>query len=466
MAGYTITGSTPGTGGITGALTLAAALRGLAPGTGGAPGDVAASIFSLGVVGGIGGIPGMPGGTLTISGVASDAAAVTGSPGLSETVLSGLTIGTGVIDGDLVASEPVEASGEGYYEMTGIRPALPFLVYALASVGPADLVGLMPADGGSFLVSMAFVGGSGDPYFEAGAAPGYVGTQVVPDNGPPYFIFRPPVTNEVVWYVPTGSKANRGQTYWYNAPQVPGQVPGSPVWSLYRTMPERALAGTAVFTIFDPDGIYAYYARILGAISYQLGYDNNVLLNQFDPSLVSHFYLSSLAQQYGLTLNNNDTLQVQREKTANAVQTVKLKGLGAGIVLLLKSLGYVGYGNEVWINPTNIDNFQSAYVNPDDSPSSGPTGAGTDYKEYPHGYRRDDPTHTDGYFPSSRLSIHLNDAGGNPIAITPALQTYIAGELGALIPVFVDIRTWATDVAAVPDGEGVVVSDTVTVGAV
>ncbi len=112
------------------------------------------------------------------------------------------------------------------------------------------------------------------------------------------------------------------------------------------------------------------------------------------------------------------------------------------------------------MDPTDAGNFQAAPVNANMSPTSSATGAGTAYREYPHGYRSDDPA--DGLFPSSRLALHLNDGTGNPISIDPATKERVARELGRdVLPAFVDIRYFVTDVP-LDDVEGLTMTDTVT----
>src|SRR5665213_3405941 len=106
---------------------------------------------------------------------------------------------------------------------------------------------------------------------------------------------------------------------------------GSYVWQPYLSYPERALAGQYVFNVFDPSGIYPYYARLLGACMSEWQYDNRVLLTFYTPELVSPYFLSALAANYGLELNASDPLNVQRAKTKNAVSTFKLKGLDRSV---------------------------------------------------------------------------------------------------------------------------------------
>lgn len=484
-----------------------------------------------------------PGVTLTAGGGA--AAAISGTAGVSASLL-----------GSLVVERTPAEGAEAQFDAIGVRPSLPVIVYVLAANGMSDVnAGQVPA-GQSFLVSAGYVGEGGDPFFEAGAAPNYVGTWTVPTYGPPYPSFRAPTFDEVVWFQPSST------LYRYFTDPRTNTVMG---WQLYRSMPERALTGQIVFNVFDPDGIYLYYARLVGAQMAQLQYDNWTLLSLYDPAAVSHWFLPLLAANWGLELAATDSEQVQRSKTSGAVSLFKLKGLPESVQLRLRALGYTGYANEVWVNPTNASNFQSAVTNPDGSASSGPTGAGTDYREYPHGYRTNDPvsdapitaesqgltiasaTQTgrvqlpaiqagtldltitlpssggtfvlddngsgaftaganttslvlstssinyttgawsvsftgaapaggtilanyskviggDGYYPSSRVAIHLNDGSGNPLALSAADMAVVSTSLMAdILPAHVDVRYFATDIPVTASPEGVVVADTLTI---
>jgi hypothetical protein len=238
---------------------------------------------------------------------------------------------------------------------------------------------------------------------------------------------------------------------------------GQYIWQPYLSYPERALAGQYVFNIFDPDKIYAYYARLLGGCMSEWSYDNRVLLNFYDPEKVSHFFLSALAANYGLELAASDPLNVQRAKTKNAVPTFKLKGLDISVRTRIRALGYTGYANEIWVNPTNPTNYRSAVLNAFGSFSSSNTGANdpNTTKEFPHGYRTGDGT-VDGFYPSSRLAIHLNDGSGNPLNITSDIKAAVANDLlGDVLPAHVSIRYFVTDFTVAD--EGITVTDTMTI---
>jgi hypothetical protein len=125
-------------------------------------------------------------------------------------------------------------------------------------------------------------------------------------------------------------------------------------WVAYRSLPERSLDGQLTFEVLDPDGVWTYLARLLGACYSQLSYDTSVIANQYDAQVCAPFFLPYLAQQYGLALSSTDTLQVQRNKVQNAVQTFKLKGTAEGVALRIQDFGYIGYAYEVFVNTGDV----------------------------------------------------------------------------------------------------------------
>lgn len=125
---------------------------------------------------------------------------------------------------------------------------------------------------------------------------------------------------------------------------------GTSAWTAYRSLPERSLDGQMVFALMDPQGVYPYFARLLGFAYNALSYDTLVIANQYDASEASHFFLPYLAQQYGLKLAATDPLAVQRSKVNNAVQVFKKKGLADSVALRVRDFGYVGYAYEVFVN--------------------------------------------------------------------------------------------------------------------
>lgn len=474
------------------------------------------------------------------------------------------------------------------YELTGYRRSFPFLVYVLDALTPLDVASVPPNR--SFLVSAAFTGGPGDPFFEAGGAANYIGTVVTPQSGPSYFVFRQPIENEVVWYVPHAHDTDCMYRYERN------RDTGRFTWRAYRSQPQRNLDGQYAFSIFDPDGIYDYYACLWGALMFEWSYDTFVLTYQYDADKASHFYLPALAANYGLTLKQRDSEFIRRQKTKTAVQTFKLKGLDRGIETRLRALGFSGYAREIWVNTgakalrltlnytgylgnipilhnntdfphltisgfsggsdnvaaTAIIQFRrgrnelcpdAGEVSPVDGEtitisdgtltqtfefdSNGSVAGGniavpfvlqddiddifatftallqaqgfdftiediscanvfgppigdepvssssrgtldkndpvcrSDYREYPHGYSSVEPVL---YWPSSRVSIHLNDRVGNPVEITPGIKQQVFDELRFdILPAQTDIRFFATDVNVNGGPEEIEATDELTI---
>jgi hypothetical protein len=264
---------------------------------------------------------------------------VSGSFGSSATISDDI-VSTVEVTGFFKITHGASSSKEAYYEQTGYRPSFPSLVYAREATLVAQVTAV-PSNR-SFLVASTFIPTPGDPFSDNGAGPNYIGTKNVdPLTNVAFLSFRAPVPNEVIWDVP------ESLLYRYETDSVSGVVS----WKLYRSLPQRFLDGQVVFSILDPDGIYDYLGQVLGAAYAQWSYDLSVLLQQNDPRTCSHFFLSFLAEQFGLTLNFSDPIVVRRAKTASAVPAFKFKGTEQGVEIRLRDLGYVGYARELWANP-------------------------------------------------------------------------------------------------------------------
>lgn len=366
--------------------------------------------------------------TLAPTGYISNQEKITGSVDLTLLPVGSLTYQAG------------PASGlEGAYEATGKRTSVPTLVYVLEARVMAQIDGLdeVPADRG-FLVASYFVAQVGDAFSEAGAGPDYIGTKKLTTLGVPYVLFRKPILDEVVWYVPD----NMLFRYEYNRDT---KTYG---WKKYLSLPQRAIAGQYVFAMFDPEKVYDYYALIWGGFMWRWAYDTSIIAQQADPRKCSSFYLGALAAQWGYDLPADETLASRRSLTANAVPSFKFKGLIGAIRLRLQALGFRGYATEIWVNPENVNNptyLPFAPLNPAGESSVSPFGAGLDYIVVPHGYDNTEPT---VYFPSSRLALHVNEQDGAPIdfAADPVKTARIINALRRdVVPAHVDIRYLSTD---------------------
>jgi len=96
----------------------------------------------------------------------------------------------------------------------------------------------------------------------------------------------------------------------------------------------------------------------------------------------------------------------------------------------------VGYANEIWVNPTNGSNIETANGQ-----------QGTDWIEVAHA-----AGHAIGpYYPSSRISIHVNNPDGSALQSTMApgsielLKAAISEVMTDILPAHVSIRFFVTD---------------------
>jgi Phage tail protein (Tail_P2_I) len=371
--------------------------------------------------------------------------------------LTGTAFSNFVPTGSFRFNTAEQASLESTYEVSGYRPSIPVLVYVLQANDAPSVVGVPPNR--NFLVSSAFAGISGNPFYDSGASADYIGTVVKPASGPNYYVFRRPHPYEVIWYVPGRT------TYRYELDRDTQNYR----WVLYKGIPERGWDDQYVGSIFDPDGIVTYYTKMMSALMWRWAYDTEILSNQLNPFLVSSYYLSSLGQQYGLTLNAESDENINRSLVANAVPSFKQKGVNKGVQIRLQALGYRAFVNEIWVNPTNPANatyFSGVPLNRVNQPSCSILGAGIDYYERPHGYHASDQT---PYVLSSRLALYVNNQDGTPIdwaSVDPALKSKLYTTLRTdILPVHVDIRHFGTSVplVGVDDAERVFLSDSLTV---
>jgi len=247
------------------------------------------------------------------------------------------------LTGGFVVDRAGASSREAEYDGTGYRRSFPFLVYALHAKNDVDIAGVPPNR--SFLVAADFLPSPGDPFSEQGAGANYIGTKIVPASGPAYLVFRKPEEWEVVYFVLHAR--HESCLYRYELNRDTGRFG----WNEYHSQPQRNLSGQYAFSIFDPDGIYEYYACMWGGLYFEWSYDSQVLALQYDADKCSRFYLPALAANFGFTLKHDDPLLVKRQKVKNAVPSFKFKGLEKGVELRLLSLGYRGYVREIWVNP-------------------------------------------------------------------------------------------------------------------
>jgi phage tail P2-like protein len=178
-----------------------------------------------------------------------------------------------------------------------------------------------------------------------GAVPGAIGWLNTDAYGVPY-LFRAPLLNDIVVMAVGGSLMR------YEARRVPDLTTGESTtvigWTAYRSIPERALEGMQLFDLFDPDSVYAYYARMIGAVMAQLQATNDVLRRMRDPAQVPAEYLEFAAASVGVTFDAGDSEAIKRTKIAAAVPAGRIRGLDNSIRLRIRQLGYTGYTTESW----------------------------------------------------------------------------------------------------------------------
>lgn len=427
-------------------------------------------------------------------------------------------------------------------EAIGYRPSTPLLVNSMSVLNLTSIAAANVPIDGHFVMSPSFAGTAGDPLYDQGAKPGSIGTKTLHEAAVVY-VFREPYLFEVVWHVAlddVGAPTELGFQRWRDG-----------VWKAYKTWPERAVAGQAAFTALDPDGIYDYYARLMGATMTEWMVDARALTEFIDPNLCPLDLLPLLGQNFGLKTNAAEPEEVQRRTVGDAIPTFKQKGLARAVSIRLRSLGYSGYPLEIWVNPDNPANYKDDLTGEKGidwievihgsrnraphiglqfvgaaQPFDGETVTVDDYiTQVTFGFgsggdvtvpigadafeTRDNlvaaidasalvldakPLAPEGdpellltmgrlnsacaalriynyYVPSSRIALHINQTGGQPISmLTPAAELarfkqFIAAQLGEdVLPAQVDIRFFATDLEVgngFGTGEEVAVGDTI-----
>lgn len=314
----------------------------------------------------------------------------------------------------------------------GVRPTFPWLIYV------KDLTHYSQIKVGSstfnqplekpFLLS-ANIDPATDPILTSlGGKPNWIGMVVEePVNGVPVrsVRFREPEPFEVVVYVPTCQVLRWEATKWVE----------------YSTLPERAMNGQLVLQLFDPEGIYEYYAKMLGLVLAEWQYDTEHLRSFIDPISCPDAYVSLLADNFGLSISGDTPVDQKREFIRQFVQLQKEKGTDQSIRDALGVLGYQGYATHVWVIPG---------------------GTSSDYIERPLGYDNEPPS---TYFPASQVAIHLNDLDGEPLTvIDDGVRADVADFLMRnILPAHIRIRFFSTDIPVAAAAEGAAVSDALVI---
>lgn len=374
---------------------------------------------------------------------------------------------------------------EGRREQLGYLPTAPLVVFNDNVKTELELTDTILPNDGNFLMSAVYIPQAADGLYDTGALPGHIGTLYVKDLVT-YRIFRAPLENEVVWYTEyTGTSGYESMTLEeyvvltledYDAMAL-WDVIGEhidhgllrwdgTVWKAYESVPERALMGMQLFDTLDPDGVYRFYMRLLGAMLIGLIRDNKSLLNLFDPDKCPVAFLPALIEQTGAympaSITDMEVSEVRR-RALTAVTRSLLAGTPALASLQLAIMGYSGYMYEVWVNPDAATNWTDyadapAAVKSDivergllDEIADDSGEKGQDWFEAPHGYFMEHPA---GYYLSSRVVVHVNLALGASLdpglgqGPADTLKQTIATEFALeVLPAKMDIRMFVTDFA-------------------
>lgn len=319
-------------------------------------------------------------------------------------------------------------------QLDGRRPVLPWQVVKKDVWHLYDLT----EDGGTtykiddlqpFLVADRFANDPNDLLTRAGGLAGYLGLVIDTPSGKA-LRFRPPYAGETVVLVQDSS------IWRWNAETAS--------WESHRTLPQRALDGTNAFPPFDADGIYDYYAKLMGLMLAQLQYDTRRIQDLVDPVTCPDQMLSLLLYTFGADdFEFEESPESKRELLRTFVGIMQQKGTPAAIQNGLRALGFSGYGTHVWAKPQ---------------------GLATDVIEKPFGYDQSDPSDPVAhYYPTSQINIHLAERDGEPLlVIDDTTKERVARFLRRnILPAHVAIKWFVSDRQGAADH--VTVSDSVSI---
>jgi len=367
----------------------------------------------------------------------------------------------------------------------GFRPSTLLLVRAIdiQSINQG-IDELEPGD--SFLVSNVFVENPNDTFYLSGARRAYVGTLLEDLT----YVFRPPEVNEVVWFVPRA-----GGVVLVDGEEVEAVTDNClyryhedpEVWLEYRTLPQRAVEGQMLFALLDPDGIYDYYAKLIGGAHASWHYDMRRLQDAYNPAETPEEFLPALAAQYGFRDDATRPVDVRRKELAQTIPIARSKGRVLGIKLLSLNRDYRAELTEIWVKTDAADNFTDLDDAPvgavhadaagnvtisvaemaeiqDIQPLAITGEKGIQFFDAPHGYYSHNPDIETGalagWWPSSRFTLHLNELDGSPLDVVALgdgadlKQTIVDLLARDGAPVFATIRFFATDIPVAGTGDG------------
>lgn len=317
----------------------------------------------------------------------------------------------------------------------GERPCLPWQVASTTVQHINDLT----EDGGvtykfddlvPFVVTDQYDDDPDNPLTVAGGKAGFVGLVIDTPQGKA-LRFRPPYAGEVIVRT-TDTEVFR----WDEA---------AALWRSYITLPQRALNGQQSFQMLDPDGIWDYYAKMLGLMMAQHNYDTKRLLDLVDPASCPDEFLSLLMANFGADdFFFERSPEGKREVLRTFINLMQIKGTPSAITQAIRLFGFEGYGTHVWVIPQ---------------------GLATDIIEKPFGYDRVDPQDgTIEFFPSSQINLHIQDQNGDPLpTIDDGTKQQVAEFMRRnVLPAHVIIKWFGTDHNAGEDTVGVADGITVT----
>jgi len=406
---------------------------------------------------------------------------------------------TVVVSGTLKVTRLPVNNAEGRRAALGYRPIMPLLVYHAEVDDILDIDATIIPNNGCFLMAAHYLPVALDGMYDNGAIANSIGMRAEVD-GNIVLIFREPEDGEIVWSVTqTGSTGlfdltldelfaltldelfalPLGQT-------ITSQIDNGLLrwsgrsWVQYKSIPERAVEGMQVFKATDPDEVYLYYARLIGAALQMTLADSRSLLDLLEPNACPTDLLEPLSEQVGMPILEEADAAQRLRLAQTAIDRAKLAGQNAGVSLILSILGYSGYATEVWVDPIAVANWEAypgapaaikadilarGLTEDDIDPESG--WKGQDYFEAPHAYFNTAPT---GYHLSSRVNVHVGYADGAALdfemgqASANALKQLIAKFLRIeILPAHVDIRQFVTDEEIDDDvvnvGDGMVLTE-------
>jgi hypothetical protein len=244
---------------------------------------------------------------------------------------------------------------------------MPITVYFMTAKDHVD-VGDVPAN--RWFICSPYLG-AGDDFADDGALPNWIGQRAVDEEGVVTYPLRPPYDKEVIWFVP------ENKLYRYETLET-----GEQRWLPYASMPERGLDGQYFAQLYDPDAILAYWSRILGAAQWRLSQDNRDLLDLGDPDRCPIRTIDALAGNVGIIFAFEDTIPQRRARLRTAVTTYRTKGTPSSVVVSLRLAGYLGYAEEIWVEPDDPSNRLSPVTNAWGYPSSSAEGALADLTKF------------------------------------------------------------------------------------